>query len=432
MDQCVEAVEKLGFNNCTNESKSSRREVDGCSIKSGSSIPLVGSNVPLIGGSLLELETQVLFNELGSCEPRRDRANCQCTRGNPCICYNGAQAPPLDDLKMFTTTWSLDMKARSFLLKIPLFKWAFETEIKNWINKDLQCNGDIDMASTEFRSVQFFAGIINDFTSKKDQDGDMTAIQEVVANDTANEINSLNNINVPTDDDIDDIDDDDDYGIDDDDYGNDDDDFTVTFSQGVSQGGFGLGRGKCRGNSCRGSRKAIISDAGRRLNVNKKVCEEFNSTTILQEMNKNVFSEAFFNYNLDVQILDMIEEVELMYNVTYLEVPSNGLNTLESITAKVDGDPEIVDHVDCSSDLCMTQKNTMTDIFTHFKITEDLERHECSWQGVNCNSNDIVTQVWLEDCDVIGRTIPSAFGSLLDLTDLFIGKSISQYISKML
>ena len=420
---CLEAAGSLGIDVRTSEITSFRKQVNGCTIR-------FGNDIPFLAGSIGR-NTHLIYNNVGSCDPGRGGVDCECSKTNPCICTRisdppqsrhptptpALQASPTftfndlaeseDKFLDFTTTWSLDLKEKVFLLDDPLFKWAFEKEIKNWINKDIQCSGDVDLEGAEFHSVNFFSnrGQIN---RRRLLSGGYNNSTNIISNFTIglNETTFFDPVET--------------NGVLELESDPENDDHLEL----MHTPGFGRGRarGRCRESRCKASRKKTISDAGRRLNANHHICDNFHSSTILQMVKKNVFSASFFNYNLDVNAIDLLGDLDLEYSITFKEVNRDGLNTIDAISTTVEGDPLLEDHIICTTNQCTMQKKTMMELYQHFDVYENFNRHECSWQGVNCDDSNIVTQVWLEDYNFEAKTIPVSFGFLTSLTDLFLGK----------
>jgi len=118
-------------------------------------------------------------------------------------------------------------------------------------------------------------------------------------------------------------------------------------------------------------------------------CEE---KSIFEYFQEKIVSASRFNYNVDIEILSDLT-FELDFNVNFTPEIGFGLNQIDSLNVKVE-EPVSVTTV-CTKLECETQTATIKHIFADLEIPYDAEKHECLQQGINCNSENLVTYIWL-------------------------------------
>ena len=231
----------------------------------------------------------------------------------------------------FLITWDINILGKDYLLASPYLKAGFEQIIKDFINNDIKCEDELEDETTAFFNVE-----VIDETEKK--------------------------------------------------------------FRKIS------GSGKCKGrrDKCRRRIKQTISDAGRALNfhnssnVDKRnnLCENFRQTSIFESFQNIFIAATSFNYNVDVDIVeDIVGNLDLNYKVTFETSVGDGLNQISNISL----DPgELTEfNTICSDSECVTQQTAMQDIFRHFDIPIIENKHECAYEGVNCDQNDRVVYIWM-------------------------------------
>ena len=73
-----------------------------------------------------------------------------------------------------------------------------------------------------------------------------------------------------------------------------------------------------------------------------------------------------------------------------------GLDQLKEIDLQA-RDPEEVPSTICNEQCdpqCVKQKSTMEEIFEHFDIPTVNDKHSCFYEGINCNTDGFVTDIW--------------------------------------
>ena len=87
-----------------------------------------------------------------------------------------------------------------------------------------------------------------------------------------------------------------------------------------------------------------------------------------------------------------MENSDLKYEVSFERVDDNALGQLNNIRLDL-GSLEEIDTI--CDDKCTQQKETMLEIFSHFNIPIVENQHECAYEGINCNDDERVTQIWM-------------------------------------
>ena len=126
-------------------------------------------------------------------------------------------------------------------------------------------------------------------------------------------------------------------------------------------------------------------------------CEDFLASTIFDMFEKRVVTASAFQYNADVgTINDLKGSVDLKYEVSFEAVAEAGLNQVDEVDLEPDDPVEISS--DCDDAECFMQRDTMRNIYRHFGLLFDEDKHECMIQGVNCNEKDMITHIWMGKC----------------------------------
>jgi len=157
------------------------------------------------------------------------------------------------------------------------------------------------------------------------------------------------------------------------------------------------GSGKCRGNAtrCKKKIKKSVSDAGK-YDMRKKIggaCE----TSIFELFKNTLITASHFNYNVTLDLInDFSGNLGLDLNVNFQESIGDGLNQIDSVVFEAEDPVEI--SIDCD-ERCLIQREEqrpiMIEIYSSFGIPFDDNLHECLFDGVNCNDEDLVTHIWL-------------------------------------
>ena len=129
------------------------------------------------------------------------------------------------------------------------------------------------------------------------------------------------------------------------------------------------------------------------LHNDDEFCDIFLQSTIFDSFKERLQVASVFNYNVDVDVIVALEgALELKYEVSF-EPNSAGLDQIDSVSG-VPKEPIPADTV-CSASQCITQRAVMRSIFEYFDIPWDESKHECLYQGINCNMENMVTNIWL-------------------------------------
>jgi len=112
-------------------------------------------------------------------------------------------------------------------------------------------------------------------------------------------------------------------------------------------------------------------------------------------------------------------------NVEFQESQGDGLDQIDFVSFDVEDPVEMVVSCDgrCEQQR-QDQRSIMMSIFGHFEIPFDGSKHECLFEGINCNDEDLVTHIWLSkngDYDLSGKSIPASLFNLPFLRGLFLG-----------
>ena len=278
------------------------------------------------------------------CHPENE--HCECSTEAPCFCMTKYFAKTNDIHQFhkretiinsqFLITWSLSLGGNEYLLESAFLRAAFEQSIKDYINNDILCSDDLNVKGAEFFGIQ-----IRD--------------------------NSIGNQRKWT---------------------------------AVS------GTGKCKGDvvKCKKpinveKKQAFADDDDFRrryllASENDVFCDVFLSSTIFDAFNERLLTASTFNYNVDVGVIhDLQGSLDLKYDVSFEPASSVGLDQVE----KVDADPnEPVPINDiCEESQCITQRQVIRQIYQHFELPYDENKHECLFQGINCNTQDMITHIWM-------------------------------------
>ena len=234
----------------------------------------------------------------------------------------------------YLITWTINLKEQNSLLDSPYLKASFEQIMKDFINKEIKCEGELEDSSTSFYSFE----IIDGSRTKKDK------------------------IKI-------------------------------------------AGSGKCKGRAkrCRRNIKETVSDAGRSPNIfdisnntkpRNNFCETFGQTSLFDSFKYITTTASFFNYNVDVGVIeDILGNLELDYNVEFVSSVGDGLDQIKEVIFDEEDVVEV--STTCVEPECSIQKSVMEQILSYFNVPLIENQHECVYEGVNCDQNDKVINIWI-------------------------------------
>ena len=124
-------------------------------------------------------------------------------------------------------------------------------------------------------------------------------------------------------------------------------------------------------------------------------CDIFLSSTIFDAFRERLLMAAHFNYDVDVNVINDLEgNLNLQYDVTFQPASSDGLDQIEEVA--LDAEEPVATNVSCAdATQCSTQRSMMKRIFEYYDIAWDESKHECLYEGINCNESDMVTHIWM-------------------------------------
>jgi len=283
-----------------------------------------------------------------------NKARCECTSTEPCFCttkhYHEYDNTHINrrNTKMngqFSVSWNLNLGGRESLLEESAFlKAAFEQSVKDYINNDILCSDNLAFKGAEFFGVE----IIND----------------------SNENGSK--------------------------------------KRAVS------GNGKCKGDLSKCKKPLKVKSKGKKIGeeyrpsdaskaakvIHSKAdfCDIFLASTIFDAFEERLLTASAFNYNVDVDVLNDLEgNMDLSYDVSFKPAKGDGLDEIDDVDMNPDEPTEI--NPACTDAQCSTQRDVIKNIFLHFELDFDDDKHECLIQGINCNDSDLVSHIWLGECD---------------------------------
>ena len=100
--------------------------------------------------------------------------------------------------------------------------------------------------------------------------------------------------------------------------------------------------------------------------------------------------------NLESLIPKIIAEERFDYTGIFEQVEGSGLDQIDSI---IFGDPQLQDIEEKAmkehSSLHQSQRAVIHIIFDHFNLLFNENATECSYDGINCDGDDVVTNIWL-------------------------------------
>ena len=259
----------------------------------------------------------------------------------------------------YVVEWSLSLGGKEFLLESPFLKAGLELSIKDYINMDIECENQIEMGNAAFHAVEIMdVGEGKQWRNARVEGNGKCKGNPLRCSRSVEEMKGIDNSTE-----------------DDDDFFQDDDDTDTRKKKHFS----------------------MISSAMDSTLPKMDICETFKGSTIFDIFEKILVTASSFNYHVDVEVInDLSGILSLNYNVTFQPASSNGLSQIENIALDA-REPRAIS-TQCLESQCITQRSVMRKIFNHFGINFDESKHECLHQGVNCNSDDLVTHIWIGKC----------------------------------
>ena len=260
--------------------------------------------------------------------------------------------------RQYLVEWSISLGGKEFLLESPFLKAGLEQSIKDFINIDIQCSDDVNADGSA--SVSFHSVTMNDIDTSDEVDN--RGVRRIEGNGKCKgDVEKCKRtVSGTADGTADDTADDDDF-------------FTV---------------------ASKGKQMFQIKNNKNKNNKNNELCEEFEGSTIFDLFQKVLVTASSFNYNVDVGVIANLQgSLDLSYNVTFEAAAGGGLDQVDSVGMDVK-DPVPI-NTECSESQCITQRSVIKSIFDHFGMVFDDSKHECLHQGLNCDSNDLVTHIWI-------------------------------------
>jgi len=247
--------------------------------------------------------------------------------------------------EVYEVNWDLDFgdeNVENLVFDSPFLRAGFEQSIKDFINSDLECDEDSEDESTSFYVVNFQDTSDESETSKR-----MRNRQS--------------------------------------------------------------GKGKCKGNKtrCKKTVKKSISDAGKTEIANhtffkiasssRDFCSTFRTLSIFDFFKNILVTASSFNYNVDVEVINQLsDQLEFNYRVDFVPASSDGLNNVQNVDLEA-SDPITIEPV-VPSNIYEKQRISLENIFSHFEVDYDEEKHQCLQMGINCDDDEFVTHIWMSKC----------------------------------
>ena len=183
--------------------------------------------------------------------------------------------------------------------------------------------------------------------------------------------------------------------------------FHVSISNSNDQGKFKRvsGNGTCKGDRtrCKKKIKKSISDAGKQsqdedtfdnLTFTKNdLCK----SSIFDLFRDTLITASFFNYNVTLDVInDLAGNLAVDLNVFFQESSDDGLDQINFVSFEAEEPME--QSYPCDSN-CLEQRQNQRLIiaaaFSNLGIPFEDNRHECLFEGINCNEQNLVTHIWL-------------------------------------
>ena len=131
-----------------------------------------------------------------------------------------------------------------------------------------------------------------------------------------------------------------------------------------------------------------------RYKNNVDLCQDLQGISIFDLFRNVLITASSCNYNVDIDVIaDLQGSLDLTYNVTFQPTAGDGLDQVDSVN--MDAKEPVPIKTQCSESQCITQREVMRRIFEYFDLPFDKNKHECLYQGINCNTQDMVTHIWM-------------------------------------
>ena len=280
----------------------------------------------------------------------------ECTNEKPCFCsskyyiHHNQTQPSRRNIRIsgqYLVTWSLSLGGKEYLLESAFLRAGFEQSVKDYINNDILCSDDVSIKGAEFYGVE-----IEDIVERQ-------LAKNMAVNGNGKCKGAITKCKIPIKSKAIRVEDDDTFQ-------NDDDE------------------------DSRKKNSKVVKATYR----NDEFCDVFLSSTIFDAFEERLLTASYFNYNVNVDVInDLMGNLKLQYNVTFQPTKTDGLHQIEDVV--LDPEEPIQINPTCTGSQCLSQRDIMRKIFVYFGIPFDENKHECLYQGINCNSIDMVTHIWM-------------------------------------
>ena len=323
------------------------------------------------------------------------KTSSKCTQLTPCFCtssyyiqhnYGLTHRKLSQDNGHFSVTWNLDLGGKESLLESSFLKAAFEQSVKDYINNDILCSDDLSKKGAEFFGVEILSETNKQTKKWKAVSGNGKCRGKPQKCKKPLNLNALE-VEIS------------------------DDDDSRRLRKAVS------GNGKCKGNvaKCKvpiQARRTLVADDDAfddidedssdkhhkivtAVHAKNGFCDIFLSSTIFDAFRERLLMAAFFQYDVDVDVIDDLEgNLNLKYDVTFEPAKSDGLDQIEEVALDAN-EPVPINIICTESSPCFTQRAIIKGIFEYYNIAWDDSKHECLYEGINCNEEDVVTHIWM-------------------------------------
>ena len=298
---------------------------------------------------------QTSQNEISHCDPNKNK--CQCAAQTPCFCMTNyfvetKETQPIHRRRaqvngQFLVTWALSLGGNEFLLKSAFLRAAFEQSVKDYINNDILCSDDLSLKGAEFFGVEIEDDSVTNQRRLKAVSGNGKCKGDIKKCKMPIKLKR-------------------DQVADDDVFDQDDFDDSVDKNSNLIK---------------------TIKSSG-------DFCETFLKSTIFDAFDERLLTASVFNYDVNVDVISNLQgSLDLKYDVSFEPVSTAGLDQIEDVDANPDEPIPISDI--CEDSQCITQRQVIQRIYQHFELPYDDNKHECLYQGINCDTRDMITHIWM-------------------------------------
>lgn len=260
-----------------------------------------------------------------------------------------------DDKGEFIVKWSLSLGGKESILKSRFLKAGLEQSIKDYMNNDFKCNSQNGKEIPSLHSVEIMDFDVSTLSKNRRIEGNGKCKGDPER--CKKGINSMNGESNTVEEE-------------------DDDFFEFTDND-------------------EDKRKApVLSSKMSSTSTKNDFCELFRESTIFDSFRNIVVTTSYFNYRVDVQdVHDLMGSLTLNFNAAFQPAKGAGLMEIDSVGLQT---KELLPvNTSCTESQCITQNAVVTNIMNHFGVPFDGSKHECQFEGINCNSDDLVTYIWL-------------------------------------